>query len=109
MILAEEMGYALAPSPWISNLCAGFLIEAAGSDEQRSKWLPGIASGEERGAAAFTGASVLMALALLITLIAHLHRRPQAANTATNVTRLADRKRSPQLATTSLPENNAAI
>jgi alkylation response protein AidB-like acyl-CoA dehydrogenase len=54
VILAEEMGYALAPSPWISNLVAGFLIEDAGSDEQRSQWLAGIASGEERGAASFT-------------------------------------------------------
>ena len=27
VILAEEMGYALAPSPWISNLSAGILIE----------------------------------------------------------------------------------
>ncbi len=54
VILAEEMGYALAPSPWISNLSAGLFIEAAGSDEQRDRWLPGIASGAERGAAAFT-------------------------------------------------------
>jgi len=28
VILAEEMGYALAPSPWISNVCAGFFVEA---------------------------------------------------------------------------------
>jgi alkylation response protein AidB-like acyl-CoA dehydrogenase len=54
VILAEEMGYALAPSPWLSNLSAGFFIEAAGSDEQKSKWLPGIASGEERAAVALT-------------------------------------------------------
>src|SRR6476659_5184908 len=54
VILAEEMGYALAPSPWISNLSAGMFIDAAGSDEQRSTWLPGITSGAERGAAAFT-------------------------------------------------------
>jgi alkylation response protein AidB-like acyl-CoA dehydrogenase len=54
VILAEEMGYALAPSPWISNLSAGILIDAAGSDEQRARWLPGIASGAERAAAAFT-------------------------------------------------------
>jgi alkylation response protein AidB-like acyl-CoA dehydrogenase len=54
VILAEEMGYALAPSPWISNLAAGIFIETAGSDEQRGRWLPGIASGSERAAAAFT-------------------------------------------------------
>ncbi len=54
VILLEEMGYALAPSPFISNAAAGALIEAGGSAEQKSRWLPGIAAGEERGAAAFT-------------------------------------------------------
>jgi alkylation response protein AidB-like acyl-CoA dehydrogenase len=54
VILLEEMGYALAPSPLISNAYAGCMITAAGSDEQRGRWLPGIASGEERGAAEFT-------------------------------------------------------
>jgi alkylation response protein AidB-like acyl-CoA dehydrogenase len=54
VILAEEMGYALAPSPWISNLCAAFFVEDAGSDEQKAKWLPGMASGAERGSCAFT-------------------------------------------------------
>ena len=54
VILLEEMGYALAPSPFISNAFAGALIQTAGSDEQKSRWLPGIASGEARGAAAFT-------------------------------------------------------
>ena len=54
VILAEEMGYACAPSPWISNVIAGMFIEEAGSDEQKARWLPGIASGEERGAAGLT-------------------------------------------------------
>ena len=53
MILQEELGYALAPSPMISNAYAGAMIQTAGSDEQKSKWLPGIASGEQRGAAEF--------------------------------------------------------
>ena len=54
VILQEELGYGLAPSPMISNAAAGAVIERAGSDEQKSSWLPGIASGEARGAAAFT-------------------------------------------------------
>jgi alkylation response protein AidB-like acyl-CoA dehydrogenase len=54
VILQEELGFACAPSPMISNAFAGLLIERAGSDEQKSRWLPGIASGEQRGAAAFT-------------------------------------------------------
>jgi alkylation response protein AidB-like acyl-CoA dehydrogenase len=49
VILLEELGYALAPSPFLSNAAAGLLIQHAGSDEQRGRWLPGIASGEARG------------------------------------------------------------
>jgi alkylation response protein AidB-like acyl-CoA dehydrogenase len=51
MILQEELGYALAPSPFIANAYAGATIQLAGSAEQKSRWLPGIASGEQRGAA----------------------------------------------------------
>jgi alkylation response protein AidB-like acyl-CoA dehydrogenase len=51
MILLEELGYALAPSPYLSNAIAGLLIRHAGSDEQRERWLPGIAAGTELGAA----------------------------------------------------------
>jgi alkylation response protein AidB-like acyl-CoA dehydrogenase len=49
VILQEELGYALAPTPFFSNAAAGFLIQHAGSDEQKQRWLPGIASGEARG------------------------------------------------------------
>ena len=52
-ILCEELGYALAPSPFFSNAAAGLMIQHAGSDEQRSRWLPGIASGEQRGTVAY--------------------------------------------------------
>jgi alkylation response protein AidB-like acyl-CoA dehydrogenase len=51
VILQEQLGYACAPSPMISNAFAGAVIEAAGSDEQKQRWLPGIASGQGRGAA----------------------------------------------------------
>jgi alkylation response protein AidB-like acyl-CoA dehydrogenase len=49
-ILVEELGYALAPCPFLSNAAAGLVLVHAGSDEQRERWLPGIASGEARGA-----------------------------------------------------------
>ena len=52
IILMEELGYSLAPVPFLSNAAAGLIIQAAGSDEQKSRWLPGIASGEARGTAA---------------------------------------------------------
>lgn len=54
VILQEQLGYACAPSPMISNAFAGAVIEAAGTDEQKQRWLPGIASGEGRGAAEFS-------------------------------------------------------
>jgi alkylation response protein AidB-like acyl-CoA dehydrogenase len=52
-ILCEELGYACAPSPFLSNASAGLFIGHAGSSEQMERWLPGIASGAERGAVAF--------------------------------------------------------
>ena len=53
MILCEELGYALAASPFLANALGGLMIEHAGSDEQRAKWLPGIASGEATATVAF--------------------------------------------------------
>jgi alkylation response protein AidB-like acyl-CoA dehydrogenase len=50
VILSEELGYALAPVPFLSNAAAGLAIQGAGTDEQKQRWLPGIASGEARGA-----------------------------------------------------------
>jgi alkylation response protein AidB-like acyl-CoA dehydrogenase len=54
VILQEELGYACAPSPMLANAYAGAVIETAGSEEQKSQWLPGIASGERRGAGELT-------------------------------------------------------
>jgi alkylation response protein AidB-like acyl-CoA dehydrogenase len=54
VILQEELGYASAPSPMLSNAYAGGVIAAAGSEEQKARWLLGIASGELRGAAELT-------------------------------------------------------
>src|SRR3954453_16940106 len=52
VILMEELGYALAPSPFFSNVAAGLMIQHAGSDEQRDRWLPRIRSGAARGTVA---------------------------------------------------------
>jgi alkylation response protein AidB-like acyl-CoA dehydrogenase len=49
VILAEELGYALAPLPFLSNAAAGLMLQHAGSDEQRERWLPGVASGDALG------------------------------------------------------------
>ena len=49
IIVMEELGYALAPLPFLSNAAAGLVLQAGGSEEQKERWLPGIASGELRG------------------------------------------------------------
>jgi alkylation response protein AidB-like acyl-CoA dehydrogenase len=54
-VLLEESGYACAPSPLLGSAGAALVISAAGSDEQRSEWLPKLASGEATGA--FGGAA----------------------------------------------------
>jgi alkylation response protein AidB-like acyl-CoA dehydrogenase len=55
IILMEELGYALAPLPLLSNAAAGLALAAGGSDEQKERWLPGIASGEARGTVGLLG------------------------------------------------------
>jgi alkylation response protein AidB-like acyl-CoA dehydrogenase len=45
-VLAEETGRTLLPSPLLPSLLAAKLIELAGSDAQRERWLPRIARGE---------------------------------------------------------------
>ncbi len=52
VILCEELGYVCAPSPFLSNAIAGLVIAEGGTDAQRARWLPGIASGEALGASA---------------------------------------------------------
>ncbi len=52
VVIAEEMGYALAPSPLHSDVSAALLLSAAGSEEQQAKWLVPLAGGEVRGALA---------------------------------------------------------
>jgi alkylation response protein AidB-like acyl-CoA dehydrogenase len=47
-ILAEELGYVVAPLPFLSNAAGGLAIQHAGSDAQRERLLPGAASGEAR-------------------------------------------------------------
>jgi alkylation response protein AidB-like acyl-CoA dehydrogenase len=49
-ILCEELGRTIAPVPYLPSALAAALIEHAGSGEQRERWLPGLASGERKGA-----------------------------------------------------------
>jgi alkylation response protein AidB-like acyl-CoA dehydrogenase len=45
-VLAEELGYACAATPFLATATAAAVIQATGTDEQRARWLPGLASGE---------------------------------------------------------------
>jgi alkylation response protein AidB-like acyl-CoA dehydrogenase len=49
-ILCEELGFACAATPFLGTAMAGLAIQTAGSEEQRSRWLPALASGELTGA-----------------------------------------------------------
>jgi alkylation response protein AidB-like acyl-CoA dehydrogenase len=51
-VVQEELGAALAPSPFLSTVAAAAVIADAGTDEQRARWLPALAAGEARGAVA---------------------------------------------------------
>jgi alkylation response protein AidB-like acyl-CoA dehydrogenase len=48
-VLFEEMGYALAPSPLLSNTVAGLALALCGSDDQRERFLRPLAEGSLRG------------------------------------------------------------
>ncbi len=52
VVIQEEMGYALAPSPLFSTVAAALLLVAAGTQEQRERWLGPLARGEARGTVA---------------------------------------------------------
>ncbi len=55
-VLFEEMGYALAPSPLLSNTVVGLVLAAGGSDEQRERYLAPLAAGELRATPALVDA-----------------------------------------------------
>jgi alkylation response protein AidB-like acyl-CoA dehydrogenase len=49
VVIQEELGYALAPTPFLSSVGATLLLVAAGTEAQRERWLGPLASGEARG------------------------------------------------------------
>ncbi len=48
-VLLEELGYALAATPFLGTVLAAAAIAHAGDDAQRARWLPGLARGELAG------------------------------------------------------------
>jgi alkylation response protein AidB-like acyl-CoA dehydrogenase len=49
-VLLEELGYAVAATPFLGTSLAALAIRHAGTDEQRARWLPALARGEATGA-----------------------------------------------------------
>ncbi|MGA2320409.1 MAG: acyl-CoA dehydrogenase family protein [Solirubrobacteraceae bacterium] len=79
-ILCEELGRALAPVPFLPSVLASTLIEHAGSREQRTRWLPGLAGGEMTGALAMAvdGTAELVIGALEAEVIVLVEEGPTA-------------------------------
>ena len=48
-ILCEELGLAVAAVPLLGTVAAALVLEQAGSDAQKDRWLSGLAAGELRG------------------------------------------------------------
>jgi alkylation response protein AidB-like acyl-CoA dehydrogenase len=57
-ILSEELGYALAASPFLATVAAAEAIGVAGTPEQQAQWLPLLASGEATGTIGSAGGLV---------------------------------------------------
>ena len=55
VIVAEEMGRAVAPGPFVPTVTASAVIAAAGSPQVQARLLPGLADGSSVGAAALGG------------------------------------------------------
>jgi alkylation response protein AidB-like acyl-CoA dehydrogenase len=49
VVIQEELGYALAPAPFFSSVGATLMLVAAGTPEQRERWLGPLAAGSVRG------------------------------------------------------------
>ncbi len=53
LVVLEETGRSLFPSPLISTVLAAKAIERLGNAEQQARWLPGLADGSKVGSFAF--------------------------------------------------------
>lgn len=51
-LVAEALGEGAVPGPFLGHALAGLALQLAGSDAQRARWLPALASGEVVGAVA---------------------------------------------------------
>src|SRR5690606_4447511 len=54
-VVVEALGRAVAPGPFVPTVIASAVIAAAGDDELKKRYLPGLAGGSTTGAAALGG------------------------------------------------------
>ncbi|MGI9430751.1 MAG: acyl-CoA dehydrogenase [Myxococcota bacterium] len=54
-IVLEELGFALAPGPFLATTLAAALVDESGTDAQRERLLPGLVDGSLVGAASWGG------------------------------------------------------
>ena len=54
-VIARALGAGVAPGPWRGTVLAAEAVRLAGSDEQRSEWLPRFAAGDAVGAFTLRG------------------------------------------------------
>jgi alkylation response protein AidB-like acyl-CoA dehydrogenase len=57
-IVLEELGRAACPGPFLPTLLAAAALVAAGTEAQRQRWLPALASGRARATVAFLDATL---------------------------------------------------
>src|SRR5687767_8793996 len=56
-VIARALGAGVAPGPWRGTVLAAEAVRLAGSDEQRSTWLPRLGAGQAVGAFATRGSA----------------------------------------------------
>ena len=47
-VLLEELGYACAATPFLSTAVVAAVLQSAGTDRQRERWLPGLVAGDQQ-------------------------------------------------------------
>ena len=75
-ILLEELGYAVAATPFLGTALAAFALQHGGTDAQRARWLPGLASGELTGGFGRSGLAADADGAAVIVLIQDARAKP---------------------------------
>lgn len=55
VIVAEQLGRAVAPGPFVPTVIASAVLAAAGSAEQKARWLPGLLDGSTVAGVGFGG------------------------------------------------------